>query len=169
MSEAIGWRLRPKSVIVVPRHVIGRGHIPPSEKLNVAGIGVANLLKRSCGSIVNCVVAKPFGSTQAKSLVVRIAFRGGRHDVYIIVIITHGHGNFAIQYNIARRGRSVWGTSPIPVCIMKLASATGRPRSEAHRRQNIGFAFWSAETGRPRSVTCGGCRRWMRTHNQRMR
>lgn len=25
---------------IVPRHVLGRGHIAPSDKLNIAGIGV---------------------------------------------------------------------------------------------------------------------------------
>lgn len=30
---------------IVPRHVLGRGYIAPSDKLNIAGIGVGGKLK----------------------------------------------------------------------------------------------------------------------------
>ena len=45
------------AVTIVPRHVLGRGFVPPSDKLNIAGIGVggmgrANLINLSSQNIV---------------------------------------------------------------------------------------------------------------------
>src|SRR6202795_4742511 len=45
------------ALTIVPRHVLGRGFVPPSDKLNVAGIGVggmgrANLINLSSQNIV---------------------------------------------------------------------------------------------------------------------
>src|SRR6202035_2727484 len=45
------------ALTVVPRHVLGRGFVPPSDKLNIAGIGVggmgrANLVNLSSENIV---------------------------------------------------------------------------------------------------------------------
>src|ERR1700730_15928497 len=45
------------AVTIVPRHVLGRGFVPPSDKLNIAGIGVggmgrANLVNLSDENIV---------------------------------------------------------------------------------------------------------------------
>jgi hypothetical protein len=31
------------ALTVVPRHVLGRGFVPPSDKLNIAGIGVGGM------------------------------------------------------------------------------------------------------------------------------
>ena len=30
------------AITIVPRHVIGKGHVAPSDRLNIAGIGVGN-------------------------------------------------------------------------------------------------------------------------------
>ena len=45
------------ALTVVPRHVLGRGFVPPSDKLNIAGIGVggmgrANLINVASQNIV---------------------------------------------------------------------------------------------------------------------
>src|ERR1700704_1590286 len=45
------------AVTIVPRHVLGRGFVPPSDKLNIAGIGVggmgrANLINLASQNIV---------------------------------------------------------------------------------------------------------------------
>src|SRR3981081_1607947 len=45
------------ALTIVPRHVLGRGFVPPSDKLNIAGIGVggmgrANLINLSSQNIV---------------------------------------------------------------------------------------------------------------------
>src|SRR5438445_8271536 len=45
------------AVSIVPRHVLGRGFVPPSDKLNIAGIGVggmgrANLINLASQNIV---------------------------------------------------------------------------------------------------------------------
>src|SRR5712675_2579750 len=45
------------AVTIVPRHVLGRGFVPPSDKLNIAGVGVggmgrANLINLSSQNIV---------------------------------------------------------------------------------------------------------------------
>src|SRR5467141_5391297 len=45
------------AVTIVPRHVLGRGFVPPSDKLNIAGVGVggmgrANLINMASQNIV---------------------------------------------------------------------------------------------------------------------
>lgn len=42
------------AVTVVPRHVLGQGQIPPSQKLNIAGIGVGGM---GAGDVASCAQA----------------------------------------------------------------------------------------------------------------
>jgi hypothetical protein len=42
------------AITLIPRHVLGQGHIPPSQKLNIAGIGVGAM---GSGDVASCAQA----------------------------------------------------------------------------------------------------------------
>src|SRR5215470_7720509 len=42
------------AMTIIPRHVLGRGQTPPSQKLNIAGIGVGGM---GSGDVASCAQA----------------------------------------------------------------------------------------------------------------
>ena len=64
------------AVTIVPRHVLGKGYIPPSDRLNIAGVGVGgqgrvNLLNSCLGNniVAMCDVDWGYAGRDRKSVV----------------------------------------------------------------------------------------------------
>lgn len=60
LKSAISASAVPAFFHVVPRHVLGRGQTPPSDKLNIAGIGIGGM-GASAALTVNAGASSPGG------------------------------------------------------------------------------------------------------------
>ena len=113
------------AVSIVPRHVLGRGPTPPSDKLNVAGIGVggmggANLRALEAENIVAlCDVDPSYAAGTIQRYPAAKVYSDYRRmlerqkDVDAVVIATPDHTHAVITMAALRAGKHVYTQKPL--------------------------------------------------------
>ncbi len=114
------------AVTIVPRHVLGGpGHTPPSEKLNIAGIGIGGMGKgnlrqlESENIVALCDVDHNYAAGTFKrypKAKVYTDFRkmlDKQKDIDAVVIATPDHTHAVISMEAMRRGKHVYCQKPL--------------------------------------------------------
>ena len=145
------------TVTVVPRHVLGGPrHVAPSDKLNVAGVGVggmgaANLRALESENIVALCDVDP---TYAAGTVARYPkarfhtdFRkmlGGQKDIDAVVIATPDHTHAVIALSSLRAGKHVYCQKPLTHTVHE-ARVLARAARETRLATQMGIQGHSME------------------------
>ena len=110
---------------IVPRHVLGRGQIPPSEKMNIAGIGIggmgaANLRELETENIVAlCDVDPNYAADTIKRYPEAKVYTDYREmldkqkDIDGVVIATPDHTHAVISMAAMQAGKHVYCQKPL--------------------------------------------------------
>jgi len=116
---------------IVPRHVLGRGYIPPSETVNHVLIGcggISTLHTGSCsGPLHRWIGVCDVDANRLKSAAARLSAADGRApraardfrevvglaDADIVHVCTPPHWHGVIAAAAARAGKAVWGEKPL--------------------------------------------------------
>jgi len=110
---------------VVPRHVLGRGYVPPSEKLNIAGIGVGGqgggVLRDMAGEtiVALCDVDSSKAAGTFKAFPKAEIYRDyrvlleKRRDIDAVMIATPDHMHAPIALAALRAGKHVYVEKPM--------------------------------------------------------
>src|SRR5512141_414961 len=110
---------------VVPRHVLGRGHTPPSDKLAIAGIGIggmgaSNLRELEAENIVAlCDVDPNYAAGTIKRYPAAEVFSDyrvmleKRKDIDAVVIATPDHTHAVITMAAIAAGKHVYTQKPL--------------------------------------------------------
>ena len=110
---------------VVPRHVLGRGYVPPSEKLNIAGIGIGGqgggVLRDMAGEniVALCDVDSVKAAGTFKAFPNAEQFRDyrvlleKRRDIEAVMIATPDHMHAPITIAALRAGKHVYVEKPM--------------------------------------------------------
>jgi predicted dehydrogenase len=110
---------------IVPRHVLGRGHTPPSDKLNIAGIGVggmgaSNLHELEAENIVAlCDVDPNYAAGTVKRYPAAEFYTDYRvmlekqKDIDAVVIATPDHTHAVITMAAMKFGKHVYTQKPL--------------------------------------------------------
>ena len=114
------------AALVVPRHVLGGpGHVPPSEKLNIAGVGVGgmgggNLRNLESQNIVAlCDVDHNYAAgtfkryPNAKTYYDYRTMLDAAKDIDAVMIATPDHTHAVISMEAMRRGKHVYCQKPL--------------------------------------------------------
>jgi predicted dehydrogenase len=128
---------------IVPRHVLGQGRTPPSEKLNIAGIGVGSqgggVVREMAGEniVALCDVDWKYAGQMAKAFPRAERFKDyrvmleKRKDIEAVVIGTPDHMHAPITLAALRAGKHVYVEKPMAHSIeearvmAKVARETG--------------------------------------------
>ena len=130
---------------IVPRHVLGGpGNTPPSEKLNIAGIGVGGMGRtnlRNCGSesiVALCDVDDKY-ATKTYELYPRAKRYGDfrrmlekQKDIEAVIIATPDHTHATIAMAAMRMGKHVYCQKPMTYTIRE-----ARMLTEAARKYKV--------------------------------
>jgi predicted dehydrogenase len=110
---------------VVPRHVLGRGQTPPSEKLNIAGIGIGgqgggvlrDLAGENIGALCDVDGKKAAHTFEAFPKAERFrdyrVLLEQRHDIDAVMIATPDHMHAPITLAALRAGKHVYVEKPM--------------------------------------------------------
>ena len=148
------------AVSVVPRHVLaGAGHNPPSEKLNIAGIGVggmgkSNLRQLESENIVAlCDVDHDYASPVFKRYPKAKVYTDYRKmldtqkDIDAVMIATPDHTHAVISMAAMRRGKHVYCQKPLTHDVYESRMLAKAAKEEGVVTQ-MGIQGHSAEGGR---------------------
>ncbi|MHC4496896.1 MAG: Gfo/Idh/MocA family protein [Planctomycetota bacterium] len=148
------------AVTVVPRHVLGgAGHNPPSEKLNIAGIGVggmgkSNLRQLESENIVAlCDVDHEYAAPVFKRYPKAKVYTDYREmldrqkDIDAVVIATPDHTHAVISMAAMRRGKYVYCQKPLTHDVYE-SRMLAKAAKDAGVATQMGIQGHSAEGGR---------------------
>jgi predicted dehydrogenase len=148
------------AVTVVPRHVLGgAGHNPPSEKLNIAGIGVggmgkSNLRQLESENIVAlCDVDHEYAAPVFKRYPKAKVYTDYREmldrqkDIDAVVIATPDHTHAVISMAAMRRGKHVYCQKPLTHDVYE-SRMLAKAAKDAGVATQMGIQGHSAEGGR---------------------
>jgi len=148
------------AALVVPRHVLGGpGHSPPSEKLNIAGVGIggmgrSNLRQLESQNIVAlCDVDHNYAAKTFKRYPRAKAYYDYRKmldkqkDIDAVMIATPDHTHAVISMDSMRRGKHVY-------CQKPLTHNVYESRMLASAAKNFGVITQMGIQGRSDSGTC---------------
>jgi predicted dehydrogenase len=130
---------------IVPRHVLGGpAHVSPSEKLNIAGIGIGGRGEgdlHECGSeniVALCDVDDAYAARVFKKYPNAKKWRefrrmlDGQKDIDAVVIATPDHLHAVIAMAAIKRGKHVYCEKPLTHCIWE-----ARQLAEAAREAGV--------------------------------
>ena len=148
------------AVTVVPRHVLGgAGYDPPSEKLNIAGIGVGGMGKNNLRQLESenivalCDVDHEYAAPvferypKAKVYTDYRKMLDERKDIDVVMIATPDHTHAAISMAAMRRGKHVYCQKPLTHDIYESRMLAKAAKEEGVVTQ-MGIQGHSAEGGR---------------------
>ena len=143
------------SFVVVPRHVLGRGQTPPSEKLNIAGIGVggqggADIDEMKSENIVAlCDVDSAHAAEtfkrypKAKRYVDYRAMLDQEPGIDAVVVGTPDHNHAIVTVTALRRGKHVYCEKPLTRTVReaRIVAQVARETRRVTQMGNQGMAF----------------------------
>ena len=143
------------SFFIVPRHVLGRGETPPSEKLNLAGIGIggqgAHDLNemRSENIVALCDVDADYAAhtfaqyPQAKRYQDFRELLDKEKDLDAVVIATPDHTHAVITVAAMRHGKHVYCEKPLTRTVKeaRLVAQVAQQTQRVTQMGNQGMAF----------------------------
>lgn len=145
---------------VVPRHVLGGpGHVPPSEKLNIAGIGIGGRGEGDldeCGSeniVALCDVDEGYAARvfekypKARKWADFREMLDEQKDIDAVVIATPDHLHAVTAMAAIRRGKHVYCEKPLAHCIWECRQLTEAAR-EAGVATQLGNQGQASESNR---------------------
>ncbi len=148
------------AVSVVPRHVLaGARHNPPSEKLNIAGIGVGGMGKSNLRQLENenivalCDVDHEYAAPVFKRYPKAKAYTDFREmldkqkDIDAVVIATPDHTHAVISMAAMRQGKHVYCQKPLTHDVYESRMLAKAAKEEGVVTQ-MGIQGHSAEGGR---------------------
>jgi predicted dehydrogenase len=164
---------------IVPRHVLGgAGNVPPSEKLNIAGVGVGGMGKnniRACESeniVALCDVdddyaAKVFQSyPNARKWTDFRKMLDEQKDIDAVIIATPDHAHAVITIAAMQRGKHVYCQKPLTRTVWearmlteaarkyKVATQMGNQGHSSNEIRLICEWIWDGAIGDVREVHC---------------
>jgi predicted dehydrogenase len=140
---------------VVPRHVLGRGLTPPSEKLNIAGIGIGgqgavdlkDMAVENIGALVDVDFAKaaPIFKTYPKAETFkdyRVMLDKVGKSIDAVVIATPDHMHAPIAMAAMRAGKHVYCEKPMAHSVeeARLMTRTAKERGVVTQMGQAGHA-----------------------------
>ncbi len=129
---------------IVPRHVLGQGHTAPSDKLNIAGIGVGGMGKNNlerCNTeniVALCDVDQKYAAPvfakypNAKTWVDYRVMLEKQKDIDAIIIATPDHTHAVIAMAAMQLGKHVYVQKPLTHSVYE-----ARMLTEAARKYNV--------------------------------
>jgi len=166
------------SVAIVPRHVLGgKGRKPPSEKLNLAAVGLGVM---GCENLANCgenVVAVCDVDWELASVALKRYPKAARYKDYrrmldrqrgidAVIVATPDHTHAVITAEAVKRGKHVYTQAPLTHDVWEARRLAGLARenrvitqmgNERHSGPDIRRAcewLWSGALGDVRQVYC---------------
>jgi predicted dehydrogenase len=165
------------TVTVLPRHVLGgAGHVAPSEKLNIAGIGVggmgrSNLKKCATENIVAlCDVDQAYAAKTFQEYPRAKVHRDFRQmldrqrDINAVIVATPDHTHAVVALAAIRAGKHVYVQKPLSHSVYeaRIITEEARKHKVATQMGNQGHSgdgarmvcewIWSGAIGRVREV-----------------
>ena len=146
------------AVTIVPRHVLGgEGQLPPSEKLNIAGVGVGPMGRRNCiacGSeniVAICDVdpkysAKAFNVFQdAKKYKDYRVMLDKQKDIDAVIVGTPDHTHATITMAVMQAGKHVYCQKPLTHTVFEARKITDYARANPKIMTQMGNQGHSSE------------------------
>jgi predicted dehydrogenase len=141
--------------LIVPRHIIGRGATPPSERLNIAGIGIggqgaADLSEMSEENVVAlCDVDWDYAAPTFEKYPSAKRYRDFREmldkerGIDAVVVATPDHTHAVVSVAAMRRGKHVYCEKPLTrtVTEARVVSQVARETKRVTQMGNQGMAF----------------------------
>jgi hypothetical protein len=122
---------------IIPRHVLGgKGYIPPSEKLNLAGIGVGNMGMGNVGSLSSenivalCDVDDNYAAKTFKQYAQAKKYRDFRKmldrekNIDGVIVATPDHTHFIISMTAILQGKHVYCEKPLTQTVEQAQRVT---------------------------------------------
>ena len=142
----VGGMAAAAAFTIVPRHVLGQGQTPPSDKLNIAGIGVGGMGERNmikCSEageniVALCDVDDVFAAKTFNRFPNAKTYRDFRKmletqkDVDAVVIATPDHSHAVIALTAMQLGKHVYVQKPLTRTV-----AEARRLTEAARQYKV--------------------------------
>ena len=156
LRSAAAVSAAPSLLHIVPRHVLGRGQTPPSDKLNIAGIGVggmgaSNLRELEAENIVAlCDVDPNYAAETIKRYPDARFYTDYRvmlerqKDIDAVVIATPDHTHAVITMAAMELGKHVYTQKPLTHSVWE-ARALARAAAESKVTTQMGIQGHSDE------------------------
>jgi predicted dehydrogenase len=178
---------------IVPRHVLGRGFTPPSEKLNIAGIGIGGqgggvireMATENIVALCDVDVNKAAGTFKAFPRVERFrdyrVLLDDRKDIDAVMIATPDHMHAPITLAALRAGKHVYVEKPMAHSIeearvmTRVARETGlvtQMGNNGHAGEGLRLTrewIQAGAIGRVREIHCWSDRPgkwWVQNHDR---
>src|SRR5690349_5769793 len=98
------------ALAIMPRHVLGRGFTPPSDKLNIAGIGVGGMGRENMVELKNNL-PKAKRYTDFREMLDK------QKDIEGVVVATPDHMHATIALAAMDAGKHVYVQKPLCWCV----------------------------------------------------
>ena len=141
--------------MIVPRHVLGQGHTPPSEKLNIAGVGIggqggADIAEMNSQNIVAlCDVDWDHAAHTFKEYPNAKRYKDFREmldrekNIDAVVIGTPDHNHAVVSVAAMRHGKHVYCEKPLTRTVKeaRIVAQVARQTKRGTQMGNQGMAF----------------------------
>ena len=161
---------------IVPRHIIGRGFVPPSEKINIAGIGIGGQGRHDVSQFKNdnivalCDVddrhaAKTFQShPKAKRYRDFRVMLEKQKEIDAVIVATPDHMHAIVSMTAIKMGKHVYCEKPLTHTVYearklaeaarehKVATQMGNQGQASERTRQLSEMIWDGAIGPVREV-----------------
>jgi predicted dehydrogenase len=173
----VGSAAAAAALTIVPRHVLGgAGYLAPSEKLNIAGIGVAAMGSHNLGQVQSqnivalCDVDHEYAAPIFKKYPGAKVWKDYRKmleeqkDIEAVIVATPDHTHAVISMAALKAGKHVYCQKPLTHDVYeartltlaargtKLATQTGNQGMSSDEHRSICEWIWSGAIGEIREV-----------------